>query len=220
MADACWTELEQIDLVVIPVGSLRQHGRYLPLNTDTVIAIGVAEAVTASLSGSWVAPAVEYGAGDDHQASPGTSSVGTDLLHRMLVDLVRSMGSWSRRVLFVNAHEGNLQAVSGAVGQLVDEGHDVAWATCAPEEVDLRAGRAETSLMLLLRPNSVRIDPSETGGTRSHTTLLPALVASEVRDVSGIGALGYPTGASAKEGALIFERLVRHALLRAAAPAT
>ena len=152
IANATWPELEQVDLVVAPIGSIEQHGPHLPLDTDTIIAVAVAEAVAADLVGAWVAPAVVYGSSGEHQAFPGTCSIGTDMLHLVLVELVRSMRTWTRRVLFVNAHGGNLRAVSGAVRQLVDEGHEVAWAPCATEDVDLHAGRAETSLLLLLRP--------------------------------------------------------------------
>ncbi len=220
IADATWPELEQIELVVVPVGSIEQHGPHLPLDTDATIAVGVAEAVAAALGGAWVAPPVVYGSSGEHQAFPGTSSIGTDVLHLMLVELVRSMRTWTRRVLFVNAHGGNVQALTDAVRQLVDEGHDVAWAPCTTEDVDLHAGRTETSLMLLLRPNSVRLDLAEAGNTRPLTELLPALVTNGVRDVSANGVLGDPAGASAKEGALLFERMVRDVLARAAVPVT
>lgn len=220
IADATWPELEQIELVVVPVGSIEQHGPHLPLDTDATIAVGVAEAVAAALGGAWVAPPVVYGSSGEHQAFPGTSSIGTDVLHLMLVELVRSMRTWTRRVLFVNAHGGNVQALTDAVRQLVDEGHDVAWAPCTTEDVDLHAGRTETSLMLLLHPNSVRLDLAEAGNTRPLTELLPALVTNGVRDVSANGVLGDPAGASAKEGALLFERMVRDVLARAAVPVT
>lgn len=220
IADATWPELEQIELVVVPVGSIEQHGPHLPLDTDVTIAVGVAEAVAAALGGAWVAPPVVYGSSGEHQAFPGTSSIGTDVLHLMLVELVRSMRTWTRRVLFVNAHGGNVQALTGAVRQLVDEGHDVAWAPCATEDVDLHAGRTETSLMLLLRPNSVRLDLAEAGNTQPLTEVLPALVTNGVRDVSANGVLGDPAGASAKEGALLFDRMVRDVLARAAVPVT
>ncbi len=220
IADATWPELEQIELVVVPVGSIEQHGPHMPLDTDATIAVGVAEAVAAALGGAWVAPPVVYGSSGEHQAFPGTSSIGTDVLHLMLVELVRSMRTWTRRVLFVNAHGGNVQALTDAVRQLVDEGHDVAWAPCTTEDVDLHAGRTETSLMLLLRPNSVRLDLAEAGNTRPLTELLPALVTNGVRDVSANGVLGDPAGASAKEGALLFERMVRDVLARAAVPVT
>lgn len=219
IADATWPELEQIELVVVPVGSIEQHGPHLPLDTDVTIAVGVAEAVAAALDGAWVAPAVVYGSSGEHQGFPGTSSIGTDVLRLMLVELVRSMRTWTRRVLFVNAHGGNLQALTGAVRQLVDEGHDVAWAPCATEDVDLHAGRTETSLMLHLRPTSARLDLAEAGNTRPLTEILPALVASGVRDVSANGVLGDPAGASAEEGALLFDRMVRDVLARAAVAA-
>ena len=53
IADATWPDLEQIELVVVPVGSIEQHGPHLPLDTDTTIAVAVAEAVAADLGGAW-----------------------------------------------------------------------------------------------------------------------------------------------------------------------
>lgn len=219
LADATWPELDGAGLVVVPVGSIEQHGPHLPLDTDTTIAVGVAQAMVAAaaLEGAWVAPAVAYGASGEHQAFPGTSSIGTDVLRLVLVELVRSMRTWAARVLLVNAHGGNTQAVTAAVRQLVREGHDVGWVPCATEGVDLHAGRTETSLMLHLRPDSVRLDRAEAGNTRSLEELLPALVTSGVRTVSANGVLGDPTGASAAEGELLLAQVVRDVLARAEA---
>ena len=199
-------------LVLVPVGSVEQHGPHLPLDTDTVIARAVADRMAVALGDAWVAPALSYGSSGEHQAFPGTCSIGTDALRTMLVELVRSVRCWAKRVVLVNAHGGNLTAVQDAVEQLRAEGHDVTWVPCATEDVDLHAGLTETSLMLHLAPWSVRRDKAEPGNTQPLEEILPAMRAGGVAAVSANGVLGDPTGASAAHGAEILDRIVARAL--------
>ena len=70
----------------------------------------------------------------------------------VVIELTRSLRTWAARVVFVNAHGGNVPALRRAVTQLVDEGDDVAWFPCATEDVDAHAGYTEALLMLHLRP--------------------------------------------------------------------
>jgi mycofactocin system creatininase family protein len=200
------------DLVLVPVGSIEQHGPHLPLDTDTVIARAVADRMATALGDAWVAPAVSYAASGEHQAFPGTCSIGTEALQLLLVELVRSIRCWAERVVLVNGHGGNLTAVQGAVEQLRAEGHHVAWVPCATEDVDLHAGRTETSLMLHLAPWSVRRDRAEPGNSRPLREILPAMRAGGVAAVSANGVLGDPTGATAAHGAQLLERVVARAL--------
>jgi mycofactocin precursor peptide peptidase len=196
-------------LVLVPVGSVEQHGPHLPLDTDTAIADAVAHRAADLLRSDHVlvAPAITYGASGEHQAFPGTSSIGTDVLRLTLVELTRSLRTWCSRVVFVNAHGGNLAAITSAVGQLVAEGHDVSWVACATEDVDAHAGFTETSLMLHLRPWAVRADLAEAGNRRPIGELLPALVAGGVGAVSENGVLGDPAGASADEGRRVLHQM-------------
>lgn len=198
--------------VLVPIGSTEQHGPHLPLDTDTVIAIAVATRSADALGARGhevvVAPAIAYGSSGEHQDFVGTSSIGTDALHALIVELTRSMRTWATRVVFVNAHGGNVTALREAVAQLVREGHEVAWVPCATEDVDLHAGRTETSLMLHLAPWRVRVDRAEPGNTGSLEELLPLMIAGGVKAVSANGVLGDPTGATAREGAAILASMV------------
>jgi creatinine amidohydrolase len=149
-----------------------------------------------------------YGSSGEHQSFPGTCSIGTDALRTVVVELVRSLRTWTDRVVLVNAHGGNLDALRSAVGQLTDEDHDVSWVACATEDVDLHAGRTETSLLLHLCPEQVRVDLAEAGDGRPLAEILPTLRSGGVAAVSPNGVLGDPTGATATEGAAVLATMV------------
>ena len=74
----------------------------------------------------------------------------------MVVELVRSLRTGPTRVVLVNGHGGNLEALDAAVAKLTRQGHDVTSSRARPPGMDAHAGRTETSLMLHLRPESVR----------------------------------------------------------------
>ncbi len=212
LAEATTVDADGARLVLVPIGSLEQHGPHLPLDTDTAIAqavvAGVADRLGQAGTPAWVAPPVTYAASGEHQAFAGTSSIGTDALRLLLVELVRSMRTWACRVVLVNAHGGNLEALAQAVDQLVAEGHDVSWAACATGSVDLHAGHTETSLMLHLRPRSVRLKLAVAGDARPLGEILPDLMSGGVRSVSANGVLGDPAAASAAEGAAVLAAMV------------
>jgi mycofactocin precursor peptide peptidase len=209
LAEATWPEAVRSALVLVPVGSVEQHGPHLPLDTDTVIAEAVTKAVAAYVPGAWVAPSLSYGASGEHEAFAGTSSIGSEALHYLVVELVRSMRRWARRVVLVNGHGGNVAALTAAVDQLVTEGHEVSWVSCGTEDaVDAHAGRTETSMMLHLQPDAVRLHLTEAGNTAPLSQLMPYLVVGGVRSVSVNGVLGDPAGASADEGRQLFASVV------------
>ncbi|HEX6195469.1 MAG TPA: mycofactocin biosynthesis peptidyl-dipeptidase MftE [Jiangellaceae bacterium] len=219
LAAATWPDIQDRPLVLVPLGSIEQHGPHLPLDTDAVIAEAVTTRVAKLLRDEpvFVAPVLAYGASGEHQTFAGTSSIGTDALRLLLVELVRSMSTWAGRIVLVNGHGGNLAAVTDAVARLRDEGHDVAWAPCTGDDVDAHAGYTETSLMLYLRPSAVRLDRAEPGETAPLEELWPTLIRDGVGAVSANGVLGDPSGASADEGARCLEAMAAGiaALIRA-----
>jgi mycofactocin precursor peptide peptidase len=195
--------------LIIPLGSTEQHGPHLPLDTDTRIATAVACAVAERLTGDWlVAPAIGYGASGEHEGFPGTVSIGTEALHHLLVEFARSASGWASRMVFVNGHGGNVQAVAGATTQLRDEGRDVAWCPCEVGGADAHAGHTETSVLLHISPEDVWVDEVVPGNVTSLGELMPALRRGGVAAVSPVGVLGDPTTASAAEGARIFAEMV------------
>src|SRR4051812_36001405 len=200
LAGAVWPEVPEAPLVVVPLGSVEQHGHHLPLGTDTAVACAVAEAAAGGLDGALLAPALAYGASGEHEDFPGTISIGTDALTGLLVEYGRSACRWAGRVLVVNGHGGNLDALRAAVPLLRSEGRDVAWFACGVPGGDAHAGRTETSLMLHVDPGGVR-SPRPAGETTPVGRPLPRLRADGVRAVPPTGVLGAPAGATAEEGA-------------------
>lgn len=208
LAGTVWPAIPPSPLLVVPLGSTEQHGHHLPLGTDTAVACAVADAAALSLDGAVLAPALAYGASGEHEGFPGTVSLGTEALTGLLVEYGRSACRWAGRVLLVNGHGGNLDALRAAGTQLRTEGRDVAWFPCGVPGGDAHAGRTETSLMLHVEPESSEGRRPVAGVTTPIADLLPRLRAEGVRAVSPTGVLGDPAGASAEEGAELLDGLV------------
>lgn len=208
LAKARWPTVEDNlrQLLVVPIGSLEQHGPHLPLDTDTRIAVAVARRACAARPGVALAPALPLGASGEHAAFPGTLSLGSEVLAACLIELGRHASLHWPALLLVNAHGGNVTAVEAAVGRLRYEGRACsAWHAVLPDG-DAHAGRSETSVMLTLAPAAVMLGAAERGETRPLREILPLLRERGVRAVSANGVLGDPAGASAAEG----ERLLAH----------
>jgi creatinine amidohydrolase len=191
--------------VLVPLGSLEQHGPHLPLDTDTRIAVAVATAAAAGRDDVAVSPPVTLGASGEHDAFPGTLSIGTPALTELLVELGRDASRHWGALLLVNAHGGNAEAVARAVARLASEGRTCAAFHVAPAGGDAHAGRTETSLLLHLAPRVVRRELAAAGDPRPLSELGDRLRREGVRPVSPNGVLGDPAGASAEEG----QRLIR-----------
>lgn len=207
LSEQSWTQVDPQSHLLVPLGSTEQHGPHLPMDTDTRIAIAIAERA-AEQTGATAAPALAYGSSGEHQGFDGTLSIGTEVLHAVVVELVRSATQTFDGVTFVNGHGGNQQAVTGAVSQMVAEGHSVgSWSPSIPGG-DAHAGHTETSLMLVLAPSLVRLDDAEAGNTAPVRELMEDLRRSGVASVSPNGVLGDPTNASAIEGERLLADLV------------
>src|SRR3954466_2419583 len=127
LAGAVWPDLTHRPLLVVPLGSVEQHGHHLPPAPHPVAACAVAEAAVSELDGALLAPALAYGASGEHEGFPGTVSIGTPALTGLLVEYGRSACRWAGRVLLVNGHGGNLEALRAAGSLLRSENRDVAW---------------------------------------------------------------------------------------------
>jgi mycofactocin precursor peptide peptidase len=200
--------------LIIPVGSTEQHGPHLPLDTDTRIAEAVARGVAERLaeadhdSGWMLAPPIGYGASGEHESFPGTVSIGTSALRLLLVEFGRSAATWARRLVFVNGHGGNVEALAAATALLRYEGLDAGWCSCGVENADAHAGHTETSVLLHISPDAVRLDKIEPGNRAPLAELLPAMRSGGMAAVSELGVLGDPTTATVTDGEQLFAEMV------------
>jgi creatinine amidohydrolase/Fe(II)-dependent formamide hydrolase-like protein len=124
LAGATWMEVEAHPrlALLVPLGSLEQHGPHLPLSTDACIASAIALRAAAGRPGVAVAPALAFGASGEHAGFPGTLSIGTRALCDLLVELARDASrDWSA-LLLVNGHGGNRDAVERAIARLRTQG--------------------------------------------------------------------------------------------------
>ena len=206
-------------VLVVPLGSLEQHGPHLPLDTDTRIAAAVAGRACAGRAGIGLAPPLPVGASGEHADFPGTLSIGHVALSTLLVELGRHASLHWPALLLVNGHGGNAAAIGDALGKLRAEGRDChAWhAGVRPSMLaaaglslvpDAHAGRVETSLMLALAPGDVRLDAAAPGDTRPLGEVISDLRTRGVRRVSPNGVLGNPARASAAEGKTLLDLIV------------
>ncbi|KSW28584.1 creatininase family protein [Cellulomonas sp. B6] len=181
-APVLWEELDWpsvLDVVgalraaVVPVGAIEQHGPHLPLNVDTEIDTAVAHAVSA-ITGIPVLPPVAVGVSGSHGDFPGTLTYRPETLVAVMEDLTDSLyRSGVRQFVFLSGHIWNSGALDVAIEKLRTRYDDVrarsiGYVTMYPgPEVDghVRYGRAlmhanyfETSVMLHLRPELVRMD--------------------------------------------------------------
>jgi len=209
VADQTWIELDAVasnSVLLIPFGSTEQHGPHLPLDTDTRIAFAVAATVAQRRADTLVAPPVPYGSSGEHAGFAGTLSIGHAALELLLIELVRSADVF-RAVVLVCGHGGNAEAMQRATATLTAEGRPTrAWFASIPDG-DAHAGHAETSLMLAVAPDTVRLDQAVAGATAPLSELMPDLRRAGVLAVSPNGVLGDPTGASASAGHQFLARL-------------
>ena len=207
LADLSWPAVEsRADVLAIPVGSTEQHGPHLPLSTDTDIAVSLCERLAVARDDVLVAPAVAYGSAGEHAGFPGTLSIGQAALELLVVELVRSATETFDHVVLVSAHGGNTEPVTRAVEKLRGESRDV-WLFQPHWDGDPHAGRPETSMLLALKPDSVRMADAVPGDPRPLPEIWQLLRDGGVRAVSESGILGDPTGARADEGHLLLDAL-------------
>ena len=212
LGDVTWTDLWNLaprPIIAIPVGSCEQHGPHLPLDTDTRIAVALAQGLAASFEPGdvLIGPTLQATSSGEHAGFPGTLSIGAHVVEQMVVELVRS-ADWSAGVVLVNGHAGNARPIQRAASTLLGEGRRVlAWWPHV-RNGDAHAGETETSMMLAIVPALVRMSRAEAGRPEPIVDLIDELRAGGVRAVSPNGILGDPRGASAGHGKATLTRLI------------
>jgi mycofactocin precursor peptide peptidase len=212
LGDVTWTDLWNLSprpIIAVPIGSCEQHGPHLPLDTDTRIAVALAEGLVSSFEPGdiLIGPTISASSSGEHASFPGTLSIGADVVERMVVELVRS-ADWSAGVVLVNGHGGNALPVQRAANKLLGEGRRVlAWWPHI-RNGDAHAGESETSMMLALEPALVRMNRAEVGRMEPIVDLIDELRSGGVRAVSPNGVLGDPRRATANHGRALLTRLI------------
>jgi mycofactocin system creatininase family protein len=225
LAEITWPEVAQAvadgaTTVIWPLGATEQHGPHLPLGTDTFRAVALAERLAAQLPDAFIAPVLPIGCSDEHNGFAGLLSFEHTTLAQIIVDCARRMTAWGvRRLILLSAHGGNVRALALAVEQLARELPQLqVWTPgdmttigetllaearsdgIAPETAGLHAGEAETSEMLHLQPQLVRMDQAMPGYTGDMDTVMPYLQGAGLLPVAPNGVLGDPRPARAERG--------------------
>ena len=201
-------------IVLLALGSWEQHGAHLPFDTDTVIIESVVDAAIHSVDPEntqfSVVPTIGVTASDEHNGFAGTLSIGTNALSDAVVSIARS-ASWARGICIVNGHGGNADALKLIHSALDYENirHSI-WSLPYYEGADMHAGHTETSLMLHLAPDTVRMDLAEVGAVGDSEMLIERMRAGGIKEVSSNGVVGDPTNATAAHGATMLSFYADH----------
>jgi creatinine amidohydrolase len=215
-------------IVVLPVGSMEQHGPHLPVGVDTILTECVcrvgAEAAVGDDVAVVVAPTVWCGMAEHHMAFGGTFSFDIPTYLAVLLAFLRSIERHGfKRVLIVNGHGGNTAALNAFLPDLARETRLLVFAVgyfdlprtdIAPLLEDQtgvqHACEVETSLMMVVAPDLVRheriaeafggLDPGSTWRT------VPARFRS-FKEITASGVNGDARRASRAKGEKILESL-------------
>ena len=218
------------DTIVIPFGSLEQHGGHLPIGTDAMLGDEFGRRIAAHLN-AFLVPTVRVGCADHHLPFAGTISVGKDTLRQVAVDYARSLAVHGfRRIVFVPTHGGNFQPLIEAVEQCRGiEGAEVVTVVSdfsrdvlrdgtvgvsmrfgiTPEESGAHAGEWETSIMLRLAPELVHMDAAAPGYVGDMAKGVQRVLGDGVSldQLAANGVMGDPRKAQAERGLHYIEAL-------------
>ena len=104
-----WEEVQQRAVeckktIILPVGSTEQHGPHLPVGTDTMVAIALAESA-AERTNVLIAPPMWFGWSPHHMILPGTITIRPDVLIEIVYDVIQSLNYHGfDRFIFLNGH--------------------------------------------------------------------------------------------------------------------
>jgi creatinine amidohydrolase len=127
MEEMTWEEfkgaVDDTTVAVIPLGSTELEGTHLPLGVDTIVARGVSQAL-AGEKGVVVGPALPIGYSKWFMPFPGTLSLESDTLTRVLMEYTNGLSAHGiRRIVFLNSHRGNNACVEAVARTLVQTRH-------------------------------------------------------------------------------------------------
>lgn len=227
-------------VLLIPLGTVEQHGPHLPVNSDNMVARFVAER-TAPETGALVAPSVNYGCSDVFRNFPGTISISHDTLVNLLEEICEGyVKSGFRRIVFVNNHGGNeiiveriARTMKARHGMLIGSIYPWAlgYALMEDQYPDVprqygHGGEPETSAMLAMFPEDVVLDLRDVGKLQGFDgwkvkgyskvevpgQTVPGTVYFDSDELAANGVTGDGSDASEETGKVWVERIVGFAI--------
>ena len=234
LGELTWPEakkrFEEVDVALLPVGSVEQHGPHLPLDVDAFdaqhLALKVAEACTDPKP--LVLPLIPYGVSYHHEDFSGTITISPDTLSQLVYEIGMSAARHGiTKLVIINGHGGNSPALHFAA-QMIDR--DAHIFTCvdtgetsdpdiealAETPNDVHAGEIETSTTLAVRPELVRLKSARKFIPRFSSRYLDFTSKrsvgwyARVAKISPSGVLGDPTKASPEKGKKMWDLMVKN----------
>jgi creatinine amidohydrolase len=176
IGEMAWVDVEEYlkkdDRIIVVTGSCEQHGRHLPLSTDSIIPFELAKRVS-QITGVPVLPPLNFGMSLHHMGFPGTVSLAPNTLSKVFTEILSAVFTHGfKRVMVINGHGGNIAPMTSALSVILNENKELSvkvfsWWT--DEEVkkmeaeffgeeDHHASACETSVVAFLRPELVRLN--------------------------------------------------------------
>lgn len=207
------------EIAVLPVGSFEQHGEFLPLATDTIVAALIADRISQDY-GLFLLPPVTMACSHEHAGFPGTVSISATTVIALIADVRESLrGQGISTLVIVNGHGGNY-FLSNVVMQAnattrtmtlfpTREDWDQARrdSGCATSHSDdMHAGELEVSLLLHADPSLVR-DGYQKADHLARPR--PFLLVTGMKGYTDSGVIGKPSQGTAAKGEAILDSLSR-----------
>lgn len=205
---------------ILPVGATEQHGPQLGTGMDFVLADALCRAVSEQTAVPML-PTLPYGCSLGHSRRwPGTIALDPILTTQLVAAIgAQAYASGVRRLFIVNAHVTNAAPLRSAL-ELLRAAHDdlmvalVNTATVSErvrdahfaDAADWHANDAETSLMMAVAPDLVRVDRLKDSDDPDRTEGL--VFSHPVNRTSLNGVTGKPSGASLEKGERLFAWMV------------
>ena len=222
--------LEEVDMALLPVGAIEQHGPHLPLDTDAWDAEHLCREVARRCREPrpLVLPLIPYGVSYHHEDFPGTLSINPQTLARLVYEVGMSAAKHGvTKLVIVNGHGGNMPTLQFAAQMINRDAHiftcvdtgetsDADVARLSETREDVHAGEVETSTSLATRPELVDMDRAEGFVPRFHSRYLDLSSEYAVQwyahteRISPTGVLGDPLKASPEKGREIWEVMIQH----------
>ena len=222
-------------IALLPVAAIEQHGPHLPVEVDARINAGVLARALELMPDEMpltVLPAMPVGKSNEHTAFPGTLSLSAETLIRLWTEIGESVArAGVRKLVLFNSHGGQPQISDIVARDLrVRHGMFVVSANCYAlgkppglfPDGELRhgihGGTVETSIMLHLRPDLVKMDkarnfvPLSATMEREYEILAPEGAVGfgwQTQDLNPDGACGDAAAADAKRGAAMVDHYAR-----------